>query len=293
MPRSALAPVAALDDELAPIVTRLRRDLRTAAAALQLEEARYLVDLYYQLQTFRIGAGNMIRPPSGEPNQLLRYLFDSLAILERLIPRAMDIYTDGLIVGRWAKAQYGVGPVLAAGLVAHIDCARAPTAGAVWRFAGLDPTCVWKKGAKRPWNARLKVLCWKLGQSFWKFHARPGCVYGALAAARKATESARNDAGEFAAVAAATLADRKITSPETRAAYTAGRLPAGRLQRRAERYAAKLFLAHYWQVGRESLGLPVPRPYVLTHGDAHTHFLAPPGWPLEEVRRRPRRARRG
>jgi hypothetical protein len=265
-------------EDLAPIISRLRHDLRAAAAELREEEARYLVDLYYQLQAFRIRSANMIRSGDPEPNRLLGFFQDGFSLLERTIPRAMEIYTDQSVLSRWAKSIYGVGPVLAAGLAAHIDVRRAATAGAVWRFAGLDPTCIWAKGQKRPWNAHLKVLCWKLGQSFWKFHRRPKCVYGQLIASRKLQETARNEAGAFRATAAETLTARRITEPETRKAYEAGLLPKGRIQSRAERYGVKLFLAHYWQVGRESLGLPVPTPYVLTQ-EGHTHFMGPPNWP--------------
>src|SRR6516164_4562085 len=49
------------DDELAPVIARLKKDLREAAKGLTTEEARYLVDLYYQLQGFRIAAGNQTR----------------------------------------------------------------------------------------------------------------------------------------------------------------------------------------------------------------------------------------
>jgi hypothetical protein len=44
-------------------------------------------------------------------------------------------------------------------LLARIDIVKAPTAGHIWRYAGLDPTVRWNKGEKRPWNAGLKVLC--------------------------------------------------------------------------------------------------------------------------------------
>ena len=44
----------------------------------------------------------------------------------------------------------GIGPVIAAGLLANIDIKQAPTVGHIWRFAGLDPTNKWigKKGAE-------------------------------------------------------------------------------------------------------------------------------------------------
>lgn len=63
---------------------------------------------------------------------------------------------DGLIT---CNSIHGIGPVISAGLLAHIDIHRAVTVGHIWRFAGLDPSVKWLKKTKRPWNAGLKVLC--------------------------------------------------------------------------------------------------------------------------------------
>ena len=54
---------------------------------------------------------------------------------------------------RWARSIYGIWPVLAAGLLAHIDIEQAPTVGHIWSFAGLDPTKKWQPKTTRPWNA--------------------------------------------------------------------------------------------------------------------------------------------
>ena len=55
---------------------------------------------------------------------------------------------------------------ISAGLMANIDITKVQTAGQIQAFAGLDPTREWNKGEKRPYNARLKALCWKIGQCF-------------------------------------------------------------------------------------------------------------------------------
>ena len=52
--------------------------------------------------------------------------------------------------------------------------------------AGLDPTVTWGKGERRPWNAELKVLCWKLGDSFVKVSNKEGALYGRIYRERKA-----------------------------------------------------------------------------------------------------------
>lgn len=184
---------------------RLTKDLRVAARTLTVAEARYLVDAYYTMQDQRIRASNQVRAlsASGEPHEVIRWFEDNAGLLERNVRAALAVFAQGQPVGAWAFSQYGVGPVLTAGLLAHIDIERAPTVGHIWRFAGLDPTVEWRPGQKRPWNAQLKVICWKLGESFKKFSGHPECVYGQLYRARKAVEVERNAAGFFADQAAA------------------------------------------------------------------------------------------
>jgi hypothetical protein len=175
--------------------------------------------------------------------------------------------------------------VLTAGLLAHIDVERSPNASSVWRFAGLDPTAVWKKGEKRPHNAKLKVLCWKLGESWKRFSGpsadltQPEALYCRLYRERKALEVARNDAGTFSDTAAATLRDRNIVDEKLLATYRAGRLPDGRLDLRAMRYATKMFLSHFWQVLYEiEHGEKPPDPWAIAHG-GHTKKVPIPSWP--------------
>jgi len=63
--------------------------------------------------------------------------------MENQIKRSLDKFTDHHPVGKWMKSIHGIGPVIAAGMLAHIDIEKAPTAGHIWRYAGLDPTVVW------------------------------------------------------------------------------------------------------------------------------------------------------
>jgi len=101
-----------------------------------------MVDLYYQIQEFRKAAKNQVRAgdEAAEPNFLIEWLGDEFGAIESMIKKSMDVYTDEHAVGRWAKSIFGVGPVLAGGFLASIDITRAPTAGSIWRYAGVDPT---------------------------------------------------------------------------------------------------------------------------------------------------------
>lgn len=130
-------------------VERLKRDVRAAALDLSDREARYLVDAYYTIQGYRIEAQNTVRAltASDEPNAVVGWLFDQQSVLEGEIRKVLSDFSTRDAAGQWARSILGIGPVIAAGLLAHIDITRAPTVGHIWRFAGLDPTVQWL-GAK-------------------------------------------------------------------------------------------------------------------------------------------------
>ena len=259
---------------------RARKDLVRAAAELSLSDARFAVDLYYQVQDYRKATANQQRAAAEgeEPRDLIDWSVESFQTIEDVIRSGLAKFAAAQSLGQWALAQHGIGPVITAGLLAHIDIAKAPTAGHIWSFAGLSPHQKWEKGQQRPWNARLKVLCWKIGDSFVKQSGSDKCFYGRFYRERKAIEVARNEAGEYREIAERTLTEKKFKQSDTRKAYEEGRLPDGRIDMRARRWAVKLFLAHYHHVGYELLhGEPPPRPYVLAHG-GHAHFIPPPGW---------------
>lgn len=255
-------------------VQRLTRDLVKSAATLTEDEARYLVDYYYITQEDRKRASNQTRAltESGEPCMVVAWLAAQSETLESQIKRALDAYTDAHPVGEWLKGIHGIGPVLAAGLLAHIDIAKAPTVGHIWRFAGLDPTLKWEKGQKRPWNASLKTLCWKIGQSFMKFSGSEECFYGHIYRERKAYEVARNDAGANAALAAQ-IKEKVGKSTEAYKHLSVGKLPPGQIDARARRYAVKLFLSHlHGEWYRRVNGTEPPLPYPIAH-QGHAHMI--------------------
>ena len=322
---------------------RLSDDLKRAAATLTDREARYLVDAYYAMQDYRIQSEGIARSAEKftEPHDVVSWFSAQSWALEQQIKGALGIYAKAHRAGRWALSQHGIGPVLAAGLLAHIDIRKASTAGKIWRFAGLDPTAEWsgREAAKawikaheeindeeellaiaavafkrkpdalrrmatfnlkdpgnpkdltrdgieaalcrRPWNARLKVLCWKIGESFKKQSASPKCHYGHVYRERKAREVEGSESGKFRDLAVATLGKKNYRKSETKDAYLAGKLPDGRLDYRATRYATKLFLSHWhWVLHESVLGCPPPKPYVVEHL-GHAELLSPPGWPCE------------
>jgi hypothetical protein len=260
-------------------VTRLGRDLRKAAEGLSEREVRYLVDAYYMLQENRIRADAQIRSlsDSDEPNSVLNWLGDQNAVLEEQVKAGLDRYSKAHPMGSWMRSVKGIGPVISAGMLAHIDITKAPTVGHIWRYAGLDPTVKWNKGEKRPWNARLKVLCWKAGESFVKVSGREDAFYGKVYRERKEYEHARNDRGENAERAAQILLEKKWSDgTEARKHLESGKLPPAQLHARSTRYAVKIFLSHLHQLWYEHhFKQPAPKPFAISHLN-HAHFIAPP-----------------
>ena len=261
-------------------IRKLTKDEKNAAITLGKDEARFLVDAYYQLQDNRIRSDGQVRSMSkdGEPHATLQWLADMNRTLEESIKSALDAYSGSDPVGQWMREQKGIGPVIAAGFLAHLDITKAETAGAFWSFAGLDPRKTWDKGQKRPWNASLKVLCWKLGESFVKVSGNEDAFYGRLYKERKLIEQAKNEAGEFADQAKAKLEKFKIgKDTDAYKAYSQGKLPPAHIHARAKRYACKIFLAHahevmYWN----HYGKAPPLPYAIGILN-HAHRIPVPG----------------
>ena len=321
---------------------RLSQDLRIVAARLSAKEARYMVDYYYQIQEGRKRASNQAMSMTDEPHLLVDWLKGNTQRLENSLRRTMQAYAEGHTVGQWAMSIDGIGPVISAGLIAHIDIAQAPTCGHIWNFAGQNPgrewlgtakakqivaayptstpvddivisaalsldlkpdrlraaaTIKWVAGvssevpltrasiaaalAKRPWNSKLKVLCWKAGESFVKVSGKDTTFYGKLYKERKAEQEQKNSAGEFAEQAAEKLAKFAIgKDTEAYKYYSTGFLPPAHIHARAKRVVVKLFLSHWHYVAFESAyGMAPPPPYAIGVL-GHAHMIQPPNWPM-------------
>jgi hypothetical protein len=299
-------------------VERLSRDMRVAAQIMSLDQVRFLVDAYYTMQRNRIRSENQVRNmvdgEEPEPHQVIEWLAKQNRTLEEQVKGALDRYSMASDVGRWSRAQKGIGPVLAAGLIAHIDAASRETVGHIWSFAGLlDPRDqTWEKGQKRPWNARLKTLCWKIGQSFVKVSGYEDAHYGHLYQGRKRYEWEGNVAGRYGDQAEAKLRANRFGAETDALVWYSGRLsadaavkylaapaearqgllkklagdpgsgvpmlPPARIELRSQRVAVKMFLSHWHHVAYVAAhGREPPKPYVITQL-GHADYVPPPLW---------------
>ncbi|MCP4540279.1 MAG: IS110 family transposase [Chloroflexi bacterium] len=294
---------------------KLSRDLKRAAQNLSRRNARYFIDQYYLIQDKRIRAASQVREckAAGEPCELVDWMYDANRRLEAAAQVALREYVKQYKVGNWLLAQYGIGPVIAAAALAHLEIEGRPTVGAFWRFAGLDPTSVWKKKTKRPWNAQLKsIMAFKMGESFVKFHGREKCYYGHLWKKHKDKLWLQNMQGAFSKAATADVTSEKYDKKTQAIKWVRGdysieavqawlevgksekppevngsgvpMLPPAQIHARARRWTVKLFMSHLHEVMHwDWYGEAPPHPYIFEHpgGDKHVHLLAPPLWPGE------------
>lgn len=241
----------AIENQNELITSVTRRDIRESSINLTDTEARFLVDLYYIAQRDRIRFDNQVRSMTKEkePVMMLDILGKQSRLREDFVKKSLDDFTKNNDIGTWLRSIHGIGPVTAAGLIAHIDINRAPTAGAIWKFAGIDGVSTWNKGEKRPWNATLKTLCYKIGESFVKTSNSDKSFYGKLYRERKDSETAKNLRGEFAEQAKKELGSKEYKKNTiTYAALSSGKLSDGHIHARARRYAVKIFLSHLHHV---------------------------------------------
>lgn len=171
--------------------------------------------------------------------------------LEKELDADIAIEVKRYDIYEYVTAVKGIGPMLAAKLIAMIDITRGQHVSSLWKYAGLAvvdgkserPV----KGQKLGYNKRVRTTCFLIGSSFLK----SGSPY------RAEYDKART--------------------------YYAANRPDWtdlRQHRAAMRKMVKLFLQHFWLTWRQLEGLPISKPYV--HAKlGHEHYYGPEeyGWP--------------
>lgn len=155
-------------------------------------------------------------------------------------------------IGQRMMVVKGVGPMLAAQIIAEVDIEMADTVSALWRYAGyaVDDGKAErrKRGEKIHYNPRLKKIMFVLATSFLRSSSPYRRVY--------------DDARDYYA----------LNRPEWTKAHC---------HYAAIRKMMKMFLSHLWLVWRELEGLPITAPYaqqVLGHSEEHISQPAEFGW---------------
>ena len=229
---------------------------------MQSEAVRALVEVYYDVQGVRIAAEHRIRKAGehGLAEDGVKALMDW--VNERMDKQEAELKAmvlkqikDEPLWKDWMKGVKGVGPCIAGGMLAWLgDCSRFDTVSKLWAYCGehvVDGHAPKRtRGEKANWNATLRTLCWKAGQSF----VRVGDGYRDL----YLREKVRLRGLHPEPVEYDPPRKKKDGTPLLR--FTDGHIDA-----MARRKVAKVFLSHYWQMARTQAGLPTRELYVMEH----------------------------
>ena len=168
---------------------------------------------------------------------------------ERELRAGFATLLEGHPAWDWLRQVRGIGPTLAARLLARLRIERAPTPSAFWRYCGLGTDAVTavdaggirgatrvaqprlRRGERSTYSPTAKAVCYLIGLSLM----RQGSAYKAYYQERRAR--------------------LEVTRPD----WTAARRHLGAL-----RSTEKLLLAHLWVAWRAALGLPLLGPYTRT-----------------------------
>jgi hypothetical protein len=253
---------------------------------------RTLVDIYYDFQgqriqtQLRIGASE--RQNSLTPEDLSLYgittIFENAQNFEKDIEKLIvkQLKNHALYTQYFIKIQ-GIGPLLAAGLIAYIDdVERFDHVSSLWQYSGYGmnrfcPNC------KKPTFVDVKYDTGKIAKKLHPFETCPVCDNETVPILQKRTigyQSNWNDklktlawkaTSSFVKQSAAKSKYRKLYDkikkdehkkhPTKKKVGDKVLFNDGHLHNRAMRKVSKIFLAHVWQTWRRQQGLPATEPY--------------------------------
>jgi len=215
------------------------------------ELARLYVSTYYSLQKERIQTGSRIgalvranRVSMSQGRELHDFVDSRLLSAEKELSAKIRAFIKqeqyrGIV--EWMRKQKGIGPILAAGLIAGIrEISRFDNVSKLWRYCGQavvnGKAERRSKGDKIHYNPFLKTLCWKISSSFVR--VGQGGIWRQQYEYFKAEE--------------AKVHTQKCPNCKS---------PKGHIDNRARRKTVKLFLSYLWEYWRRLEGLPVRPPY--------------------------------
>lgn len=283
------------------------------------------MELENQLRSFKQGA-------SEQDAEVVKTTFaDKLRLLEKDIQKYLqENIEQEPIYDTWLKNIKGIGPVLGAGLVSWIGRVEPhtitiydkktgkplidkktkqpvtkekgyATISKLWAYSGLKvdndtgKAIKRKKGEKANYNARLKTLLWKVGESFvkggdgyrtlyeqfrgdydrkWKTHLDCGSSGCALVSKNRmkhsyaCTSCGHKSDKQFSKKLAPIMDCPKCKKENT---FVLICCDAHRYMA-AKRKTVKVFLAHYWMVARQLKNLPIQQPWIIGR-DGHAHEI--------------------
>lgn len=245
---------------------KIRKDIERLKK-LKNRELRILVESFYDMQKLRIAMGNRIYAygKAGlleyiDPEPSLSKLKEAEKELEKEITEIVEKHP---LWDAWFKDIKGIGPIMAAGLIAwRDDISKSDTISAFWKYHGLAPSQTKrKKGEKLDYNPKAKTHVWKVAMQLLKAKGHYAEIYYQA----KSKYEAREDIKQ------------QHESNEAKGGMKSYKL---HIHYMALRKMVKRLLSDTWIVWRKIEGLPVTEPYIFSEiakekGIAHEHFELP------------------
>ena len=109
------------------LVRRITKDALTKMGAdptgMSKDEVRFLVSSYYAIQEMRKLLNNRVSALSkqDDPASVFSFISQGVETTEKNILKFLSVASSNEEIGRWAESIPGIGPVISAGLLSHID----------------------------------------------------------------------------------------------------------------------------------------------------------------------------
>lgn len=136
------------------LASKLSKDIKKSLTTVGKEETRFLVDTFYQIQSYRISTAAQIRAieqdadkAPDKTHECLSWYLEQIQLLEKELEKALKVCASSTHAGRWAQSIVGIGPIISACLISSLDITKAPSAGHFWSYCGLNDN-------NRPWISR-------------------------------------------------------------------------------------------------------------------------------------------
>ena len=113
---------------------------------------RNLFEIYCDSQQFRMRTVSRLKKASndGSFQGVGEEVIEGYLALEHVIAKRLKSQMKGHPMSQWLYANYGIGPILAAGLIAYIDdIERFGTVSKLWKYSGMGTTQICEDCKKR------------------------------------------------------------------------------------------------------------------------------------------------
>ncbi len=233
-----------------------------------------LMQAFYDIQESRIATENRLRQIFGSnekmiegANQISLKRKQEENLLAREIRKRLD---EEPIWNNWLDNVRGIGEILAAGMLGYAGyCEKFEKATALWHYFGLHvvdgKAPKRQRGVSIDWNPNARMFAYRISDCLVK----QGREYKEIYDEHKKRYLARAEKGELPC-----SCNKKGLENHKGKHYCQTK---GHAHMMAMRAMVKLFLSHYWEVGRRLKGLEINEPYAMKYLQ-HDGYIPPPNF---------------